>query len=175
MSAATKRLFVALWPDAQTREQMAVVQQHASVTAGLNEGAVAWENLHLTLLFLGNVAAADIDNLQNCLARVAATPFELLIDRWGQFIRPGILWVGPSTPPASLLRLQSDTAAACRDGFGGGSKHYTPHVTLFRKLRHLPELPAFDPLCWHIRHFVLVQSRTRPQGVRYQVLQEFVF
>ena len=175
MAASQQRLFVALWPDAQTRGQIAAVQKQVMTRAGLLDGAVAFDNLHLTLLFLGNVASADITRLQNHLSRVASTPFHLMLDRWGQFSKPGILWIGPQQTPTPLQQLHSDVVAACRDVVRVRESQYIPHVTLFRKLQQLPPVEAFEPVAWLVDRFVLVASNTRPQGVQYRVLQEFLF
>ncbi len=173
--ASQQRLFVALWPDAQTRRQIAAVQKQVMTRAGLLDGAVAFDNLHLTLLFLGNVSSADIARLQNHLSRVASMPFHLMLDRWGQFSKPGILWIGPQQTPAPLQQLHGDVAAASRDVVSVRESRYIPHVTLFRKLQRLPPVDAFEPVAWLVDRFALVASNTRPQGVQYRVLQEFLF
>ena len=157
------------------RRQIQALQQQLMLATGLMDGRVAQENLHLTLRFLGQVPTAGLEPLHHGLCRVAAQPFELQLDRWGQFTRPGILWIGPSQPPESLLALQAAVAGASHDIRRPPVGAYKPHVTLFRKVNHLPEVTGFAPISWHIEQFVLVESMTRRTGVKYRVLQEYPF
>ena len=173
MAASTQRLFVALWPDADTRRQIAALQKQLMTRSGLLDGAVAVENLHLTLRFLGNVPVTDIDRLCNHLSRVSMQPFAFSLQRWGHFSRPGILWIGPDTPGAPLCELQAAVQTACREAFAAPDKHFRAHVTLFRKLTRLPPVQAFEPIEWPVDGFVLVASTPRPDGVQYRVLREF--
>lgn len=174
--AATQRLFVALWPDQLVRRQIAVVQKQVMTSTGLMDGVVAHENLHMTLQFLGEVAVSQIDSIEARLACVTAYPFQLTLDRWGQFTRPGILWVGADEPPAQLIDLQSDVASTLsQHNSTGKDKPYRPHVTLFRKVNQLPQVTAFEPIEWLVDRIVLVVSDTNPGGVKYRLLQEYFF
>ena len=169
----SSRLFVALWPDVVTRDAIAALQRQVMLSSGRTEGAVAYDNLHLTLAFLGEVARSDADALQARLASVSFLPFHLELDRWGHFTRPGILWLGCQAAPEELYALQADVGRACK-GFGQARRErdWTPHVSLFRKLHRLPEVAAFESVEWLIDRIVLVASDTRPEGVRYRVIHE---
>ena len=146
---ASKRLFVALWPEQQVRQQISTVQKQAmyslTTASGLidraMDGAVAFENLHLTLQFLGEIPVSALDKITAGLAYVTAQPFHLTLDCWGQYPKPGILWIGSSEPVAPLQRLQADVVAAINTrGNGARVKPYKPHVTLYRKVSHLPQV-----------------------------------
>jgi 2'-5' RNA ligase len=173
---ASKRLFVALWPDMPVRQQISAVQKQVTTATGMLDGAVAFENLHMTLQFLGDMPLAAIDKISASLAYVTAQPFHLTLDRWGQFAKPGILWIGPGEPVAPLQRLQADVISVLKTRAGGARERpYKPHLTLFRKVSHLPAVDAFEPVEWLVDRFVLVESNTHPDGVKYKVLQEYLF
>lgn len=173
---AKQRLFVALRPDQLVRRQIAAVQKQVMTSTGLMDGAVVHENLHMTLQFLGDVAVSQIDRIEARLACVTAFPFRLTLDRWGQFAKPGILWVGMDEPPAQLIELQSDVCSMLNQHTSAGKdKPYRPHVTLFRKVNHLPRVAAFEPIEWVVDRIVLVASDTHPDGVKYRVISEHFF
>lgn len=151
------------------------MQKQVMISSGLMRGAVSFENLHLTLLFLGQLPTAKIAGLDSNLLRISMQPFSVVLDRWGHFSKPGILWLGFSQPVAPLLQLQADVLALCKHYHSGANKMYKPHVTLFRKLNHLPQLGKFEPIEWFVDGLVLVESSTCPEGVKYQVLQEYLF
>ena len=171
-----KRLFIALWPDMQVRRQLASLQKQMKTSAGLFDGVVAFENLHMTLQFLGDVPVSSVDRIMAGLSTVNSQPFVLTLDSWGHFSRPGILWVGPTEPDRFLSLLQADVVSAIKAGGNAAKeKNFVPHVTLFRKVSHLPEVGAFESVEWLVDRFVLVESHTHRDGVRYRVLQEFLF
>ena len=171
--AATTRLFVALWPDKQTRDAIAAVQKQVMTVTGMMNNAVAYDNLHMTLRFLGNIPVSQIDEIERCLANIRAQPFQIQCERWGLFPRPGILWIGPSRTDGLLRQLHGDVATATnRYSCSNGEKTWQPHVTLFRKVHHLPEVEAFEPVAWRVDRIVLVASNTHPDGVKYTVMWE---
>lgn len=92
------------------------------------------ENLHLTLVFLGE---ADLDAAKSCLHRLQAAPFEIVIAGLGRFRQPGgdVLWAGVQ-PKEGLLRAQKNLEALARQaGFPVEHRPYRPHLTLARGVR----------------------------------------
>jgi len=171
--ASSKRLFVALWPDEPVRRQLYARQQQIMTNTGFTQGRVAFENMHMTLQFLGQVSVTALDQLDSRLSRVAVPSFQLTLDCRGQFAKTGILWLGPSQPADSLLQLQADVAAACRPYHKTAGKTYSPHVSLFRKCHRPVPLTVLEPVEWLIDHFVLVESMMHSQGVQYRLLQTY--
>ena len=143
---------------------------------GLPQGRpVPPENLHLTLLFLGQVGAAHLEPVLEMAAALPAAAFDLVLDRFGQFKRKSdrMLWVGPSRPPPNLLELRESLLQACASlGLRTPNETFRPHVTLLRKADPEPRLPAHpEPgIAWPVRHFELVESHPLPHGVRYETL-----
>lgn len=147
---------------------------------------VSWvrrENLHVTLRFLGEVAPAQIEELQ-LAAEVAGeglSPLSLELDLLGAFPnreRPRVIWAGSSSPPPEILQLYEQLERELHPlGFPPEGKPYTPHVTLARvkerdraKIRWLGErLERIEPfrLVAQARGLTLMESRLTPGGAIY--------
>jgi 2'-5' RNA ligase len=175
MPSGTKRLFLALWPDPGTRGQLAAIQTQLARNPSLRHAKpVSTQNIHLTLHFLGDVAEADIAQLESCLAQVHAEPFSMVIDRWGYFPKAGVCWIGADKTPAAMTSLLEQTTVCVVDVVENYRQpRFTPHVTLFRKARHPLEIKQIAVCEWSIDRFALVSSRTYPEGVEYTVLREW--
>lgn len=91
------------------------------------------ENLHLTLVFLGETDRAD--SIERVMKRTEADAFPLKLDRLGKFHRGGgdIYWMGIGENPA-LSVLHADLSAALRrEGFTLEDRRFSPHLTLARE------------------------------------------
>ena len=171
-----RRLFLALWPDENTRSSLADVQRRLGSIERLRKAkAVPAGNLHITAHFLGPVSEDVQLQLQALLAEVKADACTLIIDRWGYFPRPKVLWLGAQSSPAALSDMVAQTQAciqACIEGYE--QNRFEPHITVFRKARPPLEVDAFEPIEWPIDRFVLVESVTHPEGAQYRVLREWM-
>jgi 2'-5' RNA ligase len=165
---AERRLFFALWPDDAVRAAMRAAFGAAVSAAGGR--AVPDGNLHLTLEFLGAVAARRCDALETLGAALSFAAGVVELDRLDYWPRARTLVAAPSAPPASLLALQ----AALRQELGGlgfrvDTRPFRPHVTLARAV---DARPALTPPCvaWPLRELALVESLTAAGGSRYTPL-----
>jgi 2'-5' RNA ligase len=155
--AASRRLFLALWPDAAVRDGIA----SAAASLPLPPGARALppDRYHLTLVFLGNVAPAALDAIVGAAESVQAAPFALSLDRIDGFVDSGVRWIGPSSVPRALAVLHDDLQAALRlVGVRLSPTPFVPHVTLQRKVRMLYVSRLPSPIAWAVGAFMLVQS-----------------
>jgi 2'-5' RNA ligase len=125
--------------------------------------------------FLGAVTQEVHDTLQTLLDSVSARACHLVIDRWGYFPRPRVLWLGAESSPGHLTELVAQTESCIQQCIGGYQQNrFVPHITVFRKARHPVEVDEFQPIDWNIDRFALVESDTRPEGAVYTVLQEWM-
>ncbi len=95
------------------------------------------ENLHLTLVFLGEVPVGDLVRINVIVEAVACRGFSLAFDEIGRFDRKGkdIWWVGIRRNK-SLLDLQAALDEAFRRaGYRLDSRPFTAHITLAREVR----------------------------------------
>lgn len=93
------------------------------------------ENYHITLRFIGEVAAHQAEEIDHALAALKARGFSLSLTGVGTFAkagRPVALWVGVERNP-QLDLLQSKIETACqRAGLDRERRRFAPHVTLAR-------------------------------------------
>lgn len=166
--APAKRLFFALWPDPVLKASIAgAARTPARSFAGRR---VRDESIHLTLLFLGNVAADAAARVQAAAAAVRLAPFDLVLDRVGGFFRARVLWIGPSQVPPELAELRRQLeAAATRAALPFDPKPLVPHLTCYRDVRKTLDPVPIPPLRWPVRSFALVES----VGGQYHVVSQW--
>lgn len=162
--AVSHNLFLALMPDAVTRERIAATvarlrSQQPSLGRWLGP-----ERYHITLQFLGHhrpLPEALVDRVRDAASRVRQPAFGLVLDRTGQFPGARVGWLGCGTPPSALLALH----AALREALVHAdvpleeAGRFIPHVTVLRNLRGRMPAMSTDPIAWDARGFVLVDSR----------------
>jgi len=166
-----RRLFLALWPTDQTRAALVATSRAALRASGGR--AVPDGHLHLTLAFLGAVPARQMDRFE-AWAPIALPEFELVLDRFGHWRGPRILWLGPQWCPAGLTALVAQIRAQLETlGLPCDRRAFKPHVTLARKVPTLPELDAPVPVSWPVRGFALVETVAMPAGSVYEVRRRF--
>lgn len=166
-----RRLFFALWPDEVTRGQLAAFLEALPKGEGRD---MRVENLHLTLVFLGDCEEGLLTCLDEVGASLAGQPFELMFDRLGHFQHARVLWLGPGQSPQGLLDLQQRLVSllAQRCQMPPDERPFVPHLTLRRDVRHPCPWPKDKrPVSWWVERVVLVESLHGPHGVRYQPLR----
>ncbi|MBL6985829.1 MAG: RNA 2',3'-cyclic phosphodiesterase [Methylobacter sp.] len=167
----TSRLFFALWPDDETRQ--ALLRLSRSIAA---KGCkwVQPHNLHVTLVFLGRVDEDVASLLKQSVAGITVPPFELTFDNLSYWSRPKILCLTcrQAAPDNTMLLTSALTEIAENCGLQTDTRPYTPHITLARHARYLPDA-KFEPIVWRAEAFCLVESCSEPDGVCYKVRQQW--
>ena len=161
------RVFFALWPDEGVRDAL---HFHAEqLHRGCGGRAMHRENLHLTLVFVGDVAVERLDELKSVAGTISGSSFELVLDRLGYWRHNRIVSASPLTVPEALLALVGSLEGRLQHaGFEFDQRSYAPHVTLLRDAR-APGVPAPLHLDWPVGEFVLVESVPGPRGAEYHV------
>lgn len=158
--APFKRLFFALpVSDAQRR---ALADWRRSL--GMRSGKpVAAANFHVTLLFLGDVDAAQVPAICAAVDQLAlpAKPPRLLLDRLQVWQRASALVLeAQQVPPALLQLVYALQQALLPLGVQPASREYRPHLTLSRGYHGQPPEAASAPEFYlAARHFTLYESR----------------
>jgi 2'-5' RNA ligase len=185
------RAFVSIHIPASVREELRAVQ--AEFDRDVSKSAVRWtpfEQLHLTLEFLGNVAIENLPSLENVLKQVATTHrlFELSAGRVGAFpsIRnPRVIWAGIEGDVDAAKAVQADVKNSVRSFVTEQeTRAYKPHVTLGRvrpvtgrELRRVSDAIATSAErgfgSWRVDEFALMQSQLSPQGSQHSTLATF--
>ena len=167
-TAEKQRLFFALWPEVGHQQLWAQAAKEW-LPPGIGRLVIA-DNLHLTLLFAGEVSLEQRHCLERMADAVRGAPFVLHFDRCGYWRRPQVVWWGCSESPAALVNLAQALQLGARQcGIAVDERSYTPHLTLARKVRKPPVPTKPDAAEWWVDHFVLVRSLPTPQGSVYAV------
>ena len=158
------RLFVAINFNDQTRFRLAEIQRKIRSSAPRGRFPDP-ANLHLTLAFLGECDAKELQVAQNILSSMVFTPFELTFERGGRFERRGgDLWWAGITLTRDLKELQEDLSRGLTSvGFKLDSRPFKPHVTLARQILEKIKIPAPPPFSETVRSIELMES-TRIDG-----------
>ncbi|MEZ5583186.1 MAG: RNA 2',3'-cyclic phosphodiesterase [Candidatus Competibacteraceae bacterium] len=166
--AGTRRLFLALWPDVTQRRQIADLAH--PLTGGRKVNA---ENLHLTLIFLGNTDSQRQQCYEQALQNISVPSFTLTLDLLGYWPKPHILWLGTSQPLSDLAGLVWELQKrliGC--GFKPKTRPFNAHVTLARKFPGPPpEAVVHRPVIWPVQRIALIESCPQADGVYYHVLR----
>ncbi len=159
-----QRLFVALWPGPEVRNELRKIQTQLNLSE-LGR-AVPIENLHLTLLFLGNVPKVEVQAIERLVEQVEFTPFAMQIDRVGFWPHNNIVWAGQNKVSAPLESLASQVRRTMRK-YVIERRKFTPHITLARKVRRRVHYEP-NPIRWNIRNLCLVHSVLGKDGAHYR-------
>lgn len=185
------RAFVAIHAPEAVRENLRAAQR--KLDSQMPKEVVRWtifEQLHLTLEFLGDVSVVEIPSLEQALTKVTARhrSFHLAAESIGAFSsmrNPRVIWAGLTGDIDRLKALQADVHAGLmqweRDP---ETRAYHPHLTLGRmrpirprELRHVSQVLATitpEPFGgWCVNDFALVQSKLSPHGAQHSVLATF--
>ena len=167
MPAKPRRLFLALWPDADLRAQLAALS--GTLTGGRR---VHLDNLHLTLVFLGATDNECLLCCQQALRDLTVPTLTLRLDHLACWSHSGILWLGASRVPPELSNLvQELNSRLQRCGFSPERRPFQAHITLARDFTGpAPPAELERPLVWRTEQVVLAESLQTEWGVRYVVL-----
>lgn len=135
--------------------------------------------LHVTLVFLGAVAAGRVQSLRDALAGVAAdvAPFDVELATGGGRARrgdDGVAWLEVGRGAAEITRLASSLEGAVGWRSGPHSAGQLPHVTVARRAsgRLIAELAAAGGagpgIRWRADSVVLLRSHLGGTGARYE-------
>ena len=160
-------MFFALWPEPDVSDRLAAAARAAQVRCGGR--LMRRETVHLTLVFVGDVAEPAVEILRRAASKVHAARFCLNLDRLGCWRHNGIVWAGCAASPP-LVELAARLAGNLSgSGLPLAQREFAPHLTLLRNAR-CAALPALAAIDWPVTEFVLVESRRSAAGAAYDVI-----
>ncbi len=137
-ASAVIRAFISIELPEETKRKLSEVKY---VLGGNGYRFIKWvspENLHLTLKFLGNISAVQVEDVTTMIKEVARghSPFHLEFRELGAFPglkQPLIIWIGIAgeVETFSLLQQKIDSSLASL-GFPREDRPFVPHLTLAR-------------------------------------------
>lgn len=168
-AAAERRVFFALWPPAGVASQLHAAAGAAQAACGGR--AMRRETLHITLAFLGGIAAPRLADAEDAASRTMAPAFEMTLDRLGYWKHNRILWAGCMVAPAALVDLAGALAARLTSaGFRLDERPFAVHATLLRNAACATPPALAATIRWPVIDFALVESHG---GSRYEVLRRW--
>lgn len=153
-------------------------------------GRIKWvepHNIHITLKFLGESNANELEPLKQAIRQASANfgAFEVSLQGCGVFPNmraPRVFWIGINDPQKRLTTLaaQVDSKVAPL-GFESEKRAFSAHLTLGRAKDddHLEMVKAafakatFGPLPLRVETIHLVESQLRPSGPVYKDVAGF--
>ncbi|KGJ99217.1 RNA 2',3'-cyclic phosphodiesterase [Thalassotalea sp. ND16A] len=136
--------------------------------------AVAAENFHLTLAFLGNVDEQQLHQLMATAHTIECPKITINLTELGFWHKPKVLYLTSNSCPAELKKLANTcTNAAVATGISITERHYIPHLTLARKAKYLPSITTPIDFTLNFAEFCLFQSLSTESGVKYQALKSW--
>jgi len=142
-------------------------------------------NIHLTLAFLGDINAGQVDPLEKALADAlqGTKPFEFQAEGIGFFgkpSRPRVIWAGMAACPP-LVEVQRRTVRAVESvGIQLDGKPFAPHLTLGRVkgpghteslMQKIEKYKAVELGLTLVQSVELIQSTLTPCGAEYKTFK----
>jgi 2'-5' RNA ligase len=132
------RTFLGLDPGKPIRDRLVSLQENLA-RAGVEVKWVEPDNLHVTLLFLGEVGMEDVPKVCAAVAEGASQEeaFAMTVEGTGCFPnprRPRVLWVGVGQGMQEVCNLHDRLEGPLLDlgCYRREERSYTPHITLGR-------------------------------------------
>jgi RNA 2',3'-cyclic 3'-phosphodiesterase len=178
------RTFIGVALDKAIRDRTVALQEMLGRT-GTEAKWVEPENLHVTMLFLGEVDEREVANVCGIVSQVSAehSSFLMSVESAGCFPnarRPRILWVGVKEGAQSLCDLHDALEIPLQEwGYRREERKYTPHITLGRVKSDRSTDTLAAALVQHagwkggeilVRELHVMGSQLTPQGPVYTVL-----
>jgi RNA 2',3'-cyclic 3'-phosphodiesterase len=179
------RTFIGIDIGKPIRDRLVGLQE----TLGRTGVEVKWvepENLHVTLLFLGEVDEREVPSVCTAISDAAAKhePFTMSIETAGCFPnprRPRVLWVGVGEGVQGVCALHDSLEPPLLElgCYRREQRKYTPHVTLGRVKSDRPSNDLSVALAkngvWKggdtvVREVLVMSSQLGPKGPVYTVL-----
>lgn len=130
------RLFIAINFDENVKKR--IIEVREELRANSRQGNFTKdENLHLTLVFLGEIPGSQVGVIENIMEEAEEEPFELKFNRLGCFKRKqggDIWWIG-CEKNKTLMNIQRNLSDGLRKaGFNIEKRDFKPHLTLGREV-----------------------------------------
>jgi len=155
------------------------------------------ESMHVTLKFIGNKSAEEVEDIKQALARIPVGAIEISVRGCGFFPTsklPRVFWVGVEAGPQLAALAKSVDEAAAALGIPKEEHAFSPHLTLARGggsaaprvrkgdapnhtflllQKRLAAMPAPEFGTMTAREFFLYESKLGQGGSRYTKIARF--
>ncbi len=185
------RAFIAACLPQDVREELRQLQRQLEERVRLRPNPIRWtppDQIHLTLRFLGNIQANEVESLAAALrqATTGIGPIPLSVRTLGAFPswrRPSVIWVGLHGELEPLLDLQARVERhSAPHGTHSETRAFHPHLTLGRVRPQAPGAGRIGEAlseaavhfgAWQWEEIALIRSQLTPRGSVYTALANF--
>lgn len=167
------RLFFALLPNPETRAAIVKATKDLTMMIPHYGKPVRDENLHLTLMFLGDAVPASEQQAAIAAAEcVAVGPLTMELDHGATFPgSPSTWWLGSRTAFPALLELRRQLQSAIVERkVTFDRQRFSPHVTIVRQAQSRLPNTTIKPIRWRCEYFSLMRSPIDTPGGIYETL-----
>jgi len=157
------RLFIAITFSDSVKNMLSSIQDHLRMYA--SKGSfIRYENLHLTLAFLGEISKNQIDSICSIIDALSCIPFSFHFSTLDSF-NGDLYWVGTEDAPSLTALQDALTSALLREGFSVDNKEFIPHLTLVRHavMKQKPQF-LIQPIQTEVHSISLMES-TQEDGI----------
>ena len=161
------RLFIAVNCDDETKKLLLSVQEKIK-SQSLKGNFSRPENIHLTLVFLGETPEDQVPAICPAIKEVmhpSAAPFTLTFSQTGCFRHSGkeLWWIGTGHADPSLNTLknlrQRITGRLSVAGIAFDNRPFNPHITLGREIKHnAPIVIPKQEIIYPVKRISLMKS-----------------
>ncbi|MEO0131770.1 MAG: RNA 2',3'-cyclic phosphodiesterase [candidate division WOR-3 bacterium] len=191
---AKLRSFIALPIPDRLKTEIAVMieeftREFSNVSAPLPIKWVSRENLHITLVFLGEISSDFLNKTQDILKELTktVTPFKVQLRGLGAFPNPRsarVVWIGIKEGAEQISYFQNKLEEALMTiGYKPEERKFHPHLTIGRikvpltgpnKEKFLKILETnYQSEVFPINNVILFKSTLTPSGPIYEIIKEF--
>jgi len=169
------RLFIAINFNEATRARLISLRDELRRKAA-NGRFSAPENLHLTIVFLGECDAKQATGAMAAMDTVDLEPLVVTIDRVGRFRRDGgdVWWAGVRNDEPLLNLYRDLTDKLTSVGFDLEKRKYSPHITLGREVLTKDPPGEIVPFSETVSVIELMKSEHIRGKLTYTVIHEKV-
>lgn len=167
------RLFFALLPTLEVRSAIEAAVKDLSMRQPHGGKLVRAENLHLTLMFLGDAVPPEEEAAAiRAASKVAVPPVTLSLDHGATFAgNTSTWWLGTRSPPDTLLELRRRLhASLVEHKVGYDRQRFVPHVTFVRHANARLPNTTVRPVVWDVGAFHLMRSPIGEAGSVYETV-----
>jgi len=180
-----KRLFIAIPLNLNNLAKQSILE----IQTQLSQNSIKWvsfDNLHLTLQFLGDTNEDDIATIMNILDNLQAyfTKFEVKLSglyTFGSRDNPNVLWTNwiDNNQTKNLAKLLNEPISLINNI--KSDEKFIPHLTLGR-IKKISDLSKFNEIIsnnanlylgkYTIDEIILFESKLKPHGPEYFALHK---
>ncbi len=168
------RLFVGVQPPEDVRRK--IIRFMKKQLSGLNAKLVEFENLHITLKFIGEVPNDKVPEIKRALETIRFSPFTVELFGIGGFptsTRARVVWIGTKGGAEELTELATRIEDVLEPlGIPKELRPFHPHLTLarVRGSTNVTNIPAEYFGSFVVEEFILFKSVLTPSGPIYTPL-----